>query len=479
MTRVYLLLAVFFEFGWGGGIRTPECQDQNLVPYHLATPQNMRIIYTEILTTMQGFGTEPFHFTRATALKQLVPYHLATPQYATKLYQTLCLFAIIKAMIVAISKLSGVIYKHIAKPILFKMTPDAAHSKMITAGSAVQKFGFLRWLMRWSWAYQNPEKLSQTLCGLEFQNPLGLSAGLDKNFEITGVVNAIGFGQMEGGSITFKPCSGNPKPWFYRLPKTKSIVVHVGLANQGATKNLKRLNKYADAQIGQMQMNVSVAYTNEEKTKTEKEAIADYVGTLNLIKKSRRTNLVTMNISCPNTYGGEPFTTPAKLEKLLSAVDRVGLEIPVFIKMPIDKTEAEFAALIDVILKHNVQGVTIANLFKDRKKAKLSDELPDSVPGSLSGKPTFEKSNQLIKLAYKKAGDKLVISGVGGVFSAEDAYEKIRAGASLVEMVTGLMFEGPQIVGQINRGLVKLLERDGYKNISEAVGTRTLERNRK
>ena len=147
--------------------------------------------------------------------------------------------------------------------------------------------------------------------------------------------------------------------------------------------------------------------------------------------------------------------------------------------MPIDKTEAEFAALIDVILKHNVQGVTIANLWKGRKKATLSDDLPDSVPGNLSGKPTFEKSNQLIALTYKKCGDELIISGVGGVFSAEDAYEKIRAGASLVEMVTGLMFEGPQIVGQINRGLVKLLERDGYKNISEAVGTRTLERNRK
>ena len=376
-------------------------------------------------------------------------------------------------MIVPISKLSSIIYKHIAKPLLFKMPPDAAHDKMITAGSALQRVGFLRGLMRWSWTYQNSEKLSQTLCGLKFQNPLGLSAGLDKNFEIAGVVSAIGFGQMEGGSITFQPCAGNPKPWFYRLPKSKSLVVNAGLANQGAHKILDRLHRYSNRQIGNMRINVSVAYTNQKQTCTEKEAIADYIGSLELIKKHPGVDLVTLNISCPNTYGGEPFTTSAKLGRLLTAVDNVGLNIPVFIKMPIDKTDDEFAALIDTILKHNVKGVTISNLFKDRANAVLAETLPDSVPGNLSGKPTFDRSNQLIRIAYKKSKGQLVISGVGGVFSAEDAYTKIRSGANLVQMVTCLMFEGPQIVGQINRGLVKLLERDGFATISEAVGADT------
>lgn len=374
-------------------------------------------------------------------------------------------------MIIAISQLSGAIYRHIAKPLLFKLSPDDAHERMIKAGSGVQRFRFLRVLMRWAWAYQNKEKLSQNLCGIEFQNPLGLSAGLDKNFEIAGVVNSIGFGQIEGGSITFEPCAGNPKPWFYRLPKSKSIVVYAGLANKGARQVLGRLEQYTHNQLGDMRVNVSVAYTNQQQTRTETEAIADYIGSLKLIKKSQKADLVTLNISCPNTYGGEPFTTPLKLERLLIAVDKLKLDIPVFIKMPSDKTESEFADLIDVILKHNVQGVTIANLLKDRKKAKLSDELPDSVPGNLSGKPTFETNNRLIEIAYKKSNGRLIISGVGGVFSAEDAYTKIRSGANLVQMVTALMFEGPQIVGQINRGLVKLLERDGFANISEAVGT--------
>jgi dihydroorotate dehydrogenase (fumarate) len=373
-------------------------------------------------------------------------------------------------MIYPISWLSGVLYRRAFKPILFRMSPDKVHDGMIRLGAATQKIPPLRGLMRGCWSYQKPEILAQNLCGLEFVNPLGMSAGLDKNFEIAGVASAIGFGQIEGGSITFKKCRGNDRPWFYRLPKSKSIVVHVGLANQGVKKILARIERYRPQQIGQMQVNISVAYTNEKKTATTAQAIADYVGSLEQIRDASAAQLVTLNISCPNTYGGEPFTTPARLEKLLRAVDAVGLNVPLFVKMPSDKPPAEFDKLLDVILHHNVQGVTISNLFKDRSRVNLADDLPVHVPGNLSGRPTFETSNQLIAQTYRKCGDKLIISGVGGVFSPADAYAKIRAGASLVEMVTGLLFEGPQIVGQINRGLAKLLQRDGFSHISEAVG---------
>ena len=373
-------------------------------------------------------------------------------------------------MIILISKLSGGIYRHIAKPILFRVSPDKVHEQMVKASSKVQSVPALRGLLRHSWAYQNPDYLSQNLFGVDFQNPLGLSAGLDKNFQIVGVVSSIGFGQMEGGSITFKSCDGNPKPWFHRLPKSKSIVVHAGLPNKGARDILNRIEKYHSKHVGDMRINVSVAYTNDDSTRLEKDAIADYVESLKLVKQSNAVDLVTLNISCPNTCGGEPFTTPAKLDRLLTAVDKVKLKCPLFVKMPSDKTDAEFEKLLDVVLKHNVQGLTIANLLKDRSQANLSEHLPDHIPGHLSGKPTKNRSNQLIKLAYRKCGDKLIISGVGGVSSAEDAYEKIRSGASLVQMITGLMFEGPQIVGQINRGLVKLLKKDGFSNISEAIG---------
>ena len=373
-------------------------------------------------------------------------------------------------MIYPISLLSGTIYRQLAKPLLFRASPDKVHADMIKVGSFVQRFRFLNWLMRVSWSYKNDEYLKQEILGQDFANPIGMSAGLDKNFEIAAIANSIGFGQIEGGSVTFEECAGNERPWFYRLPKTKSIVVNVGLANKGVKFALGRISKYNPKQLGQMRINVSVAYTNSKRTKSEADAIADYVGSLKLINKDTRVNFVTLNISCPNTYGGEPFTTPEKLERLLMQIDKVRLQKPLFVKMPIDKSDKEFESLLGVISKHNVQGVTISNLFKNRSQAELKDNLPDDIAGNLSGKPTFDRSNELIRIAYKKFGDKLIISGVGGVFTAEDAYIKIRAGASLVEMVTALMFEGPQVVGQINCGLVKLLKRDGYENISQAIG---------
>ncbi|MDR0955495.1 MAG: quinone-dependent dihydroorotate dehydrogenase [Candidatus Nomurabacteria bacterium] len=370
-----------------------------------------------------------------------------------------------------ISQLSGGIYRRILKPILFKASPDAVHHGMIRLGAGVQKVGFLRWLMRKSWAYQNPRILGQTICGVDFENPLGLSAGLDKNAEIAPVCAQIGFGQAEFGSMTFQKCAGNPRPWFYRLPKSKSIVVHVGLANDGIRANLHRLSRYSPKQMRNLRVNISVAYTNLPRQISLSEAIDDYLGSLKAIQKYRgdgKIALITLSISCPNTFGGEPFTKPDNLEKLLQKVDALEIRQPIFIKMPSDKSPIEFEKLLRVIVRHRICGVTIANLKKDR--VGLKDDLPDEVQGSLSGRPTFDGSNKLIALTYKKFGKKLKISGVGGVFSADDAYAKIRAGASLVQMVTGLMFLGPQIVGKINRGLVKLLKRDGFSNVADAVG---------
>jgi dihydroorotate dehydrogenase (fumarate) len=138
--------------------------------------------------------------------------------------------------------------------------------------------------------------------------------------------------------------------------------------------------------------------------------------------------------------------------------------------MPIDLTWTKFKSLLDVIVKHDVAGVTIANLSKDRSKVKFLDDLPETVEGSFSGKPTWVDSNNLIKQTYKAYGEKLVIIGVGGIFTAEDAYTKIKLGASLVELITGILFNGPQLAAEINDGLLKLLDEDGFTNISEAIG---------
>jgi dihydroorotate dehydrogenase (fumarate) len=217
-------------------------------------------------------------------------------------------------------------------------------------------------------------------------------------------------------------------------------------------------------------LNVSVAKTNSKECASDKEAIKDYCDSLLAFDKLKQVRMLEINISCPNTYGGEPFTTPERLEQLLKSVDALKLKKPVFVKMPISMAINKFDALLAVIARHNVAGVCVGNLLKDRSKAQLKDELPKEVKGGLSGEPNREITTELVRYAYQKYGNKLIIVGIGGVMNAEDAYEKIRAGASLVALITGLMFEGPQIVGEINEGLTRLLKRDNFSTISEAVG---------
>lgn len=368
-----------------------------------------------------------------------------------------------------LSKTTTQVYRHIAKPIMFKIAPDSVHNGIVRTGKFVQAVGPLRDLIHYSWAYDNPKMLRQKIHGVQFYNPIGLSAGFDANFELAPLLKAIGFGFMEGGSLTYKFCAGNPRPWFYRLPNSKSLVVNKGLANNGVDAILHHIKNYPKGTFRHFPLNISVAKTNSQDSSTDEGAIADYTGSLKAIKKSGIGDIVTLNISCPNAYGGEPFTTPAKLNRLLTATDEVGLEQLVFIKMPSDLAWPEFEKLVKVAEKHKVAGLTISNLAKDRNAIK-QDKLPKRIKGNMSGKPTWDLSNDLIRHTYKKYGKRFVISGVGGVFSAEDAYTKIKLGATLVEMITGMIFEGPQIIGQINQGLAELLERDGFTHISQAIG---------
>lgn len=373
-------------------------------------------------------------------------------------------------MIVLASQLSNVAYRRALKPLLFTQKPDTVHNQLLRVGTKLQRVGALRWLVRGVWAYQNSVRLGQILLGIKFTNPVGLSAGFDKNFELVPMLRAVGFGFMEGGSLTYRQCAGNPRPWFYRLPKTKSLVVYAGLASQGVEAITRRIKRYPAGTFQNFPLNISVAKTNSPEACTDQAAVDDYIGSLRAIQAAKVGKMITLNISCPNTYGGEPFTTPERLEHLLAEVDKLHLSRPVFIKMPSHLPWPEFDKLLAVAAKHHVAGVTISNLAKDRGQAKLMDPLPTSVKGNLSGKPTWELSNNLIRRTYQKYVTRFVIIGVGGIFSAEDAYTKIKLGASLVELITGMIFEGPQLIGQINAGLVRLLERDGYANIAEAIG---------
>lgn len=372
-------------------------------------------------------------------------------------------------MISQASKGSSVIYTKAVKPVLFRIKPDTVHEYMVAWGSLFQKVPGVRASFSKLYAYQS-EALKIEKFGLTFTNPIGLSAGLDKDAKLPALMKSVGFGFVECGSVTFGEYGGNPQPWYTRLPKSRSIIVNSGLRSEGAEAVIKRVNSYDKKLFYDFPLNISVAKTNSKKASTCESGIEDYVSTLKLWEKKGSAQLYTINISCPNTYGGEPYTTPESLEKLLSAIDKLKIKKPVFIKMPIDKPWEEAKKLLDVCAKHSVQGITLGNLYKDRSTVKLEEDYDKSLKGNFSGKPCWEVSNELLERAYGAYSERFVFSGVGGVFSAEDAYTKIKLGATFVQLVTGLIFEGPTLIGQINKGLEELLRKDGYNHISEAIG---------
>ena len=370
----------------------------------------------------------------------------------------------------AIWAIVRVVYIHVIKPVMFLAAPDGVHARMISVFNFVGGMSWCRWLIRFVFMRPVPSSLRQTYHGINFDNPVGLSAGLDKNGEIMPVIASLGFGFGTVGSVTASPCAGNPKPWFYRLPKSQSLVVNAGLANQGSAAVIKRIRGYEKPIIERFPVVLSVAKTNSRKVVSVQAGIDDYVTTVKRASSEPNISMIELNISCPNTYGGEPFTNAHDLDQLLAAVDAIHANKPIFVKMPSDLVWAKFKRLLDVIVQHQIAGVTISNLAKDRRQMELQDDLPDTVRGNLSGRPTRDISNELIRRTYLQYGNQLTIIGVGGIFTAEDAYLKIKLGASLVELVTGMIFRGPQLAAEIDYNLTSLLKRDGYEHISQAIG---------
>jgi len=354
------------------------------------------------------------------------------------------------------------LYKSIAKPIFFRRDPEDVHDGMTKLGAFLGRHAITRAFTRFAFAYQNP-RLTQTIHGITFPNPVGLAAGFDKNAELVDIMGAVGFGWVEVGSMTGEPCPGNAKPRLWRLPKSQSLMVYYGLKNDGAEALAKKLHGRAfDIPVG-----ASVAKTNSPDACTTEAGIADYAKAFRLMEPVAKH--MTVNISCPNTFGGEPFADPIRLEALLKELDTIPTEKPVFLKLPADISLPELDALVEVAKKHRVHGLISSNLTKDRTNPNIKDvNVPDK--GGMSGKLSEPNANKQLEHLARTTNKRFILVGVGGIFSAEDAYKKIRLGASLVQLITGMIFEGPQLIGDINAGLAKFLERDGFKNISEAVG---------
>ncbi len=352
-------------------------------------------------------------------------------------------------------------YRHMLKPILFRFDPETVHDWMVANGKALGRFRVTRDVTKILLGY-NHSALQQTVDGVEYPNPIGLSAGFDKDGVLMRIIPCVGFGFEEVGSMTAFPSFGNPKPRLWRFPNDKSILVHLGLNNEGVQKIAGRLEAEIPPNVP---VGTSIAMTNRKEPYGMEEGIADYVASF--VRLAKVGSYFTVNISCPNTYQGEPFTKPETLDRLLSSLDAIETQKPIYLKLSPDLTEHEVDAILDVVPMHRLHGFVCSNLTHDLSRANGAFQLQ----GGLSGKAQWELSNKQIAHIYKRSNGHYTVIGVGGVFSAEDAYTKIKLGALLVELITGMVYEGPSVVSTINQGLVRLLKKDGFRSVGDAVGS--------
>ncbi len=347
----------------------------------------------------------------------------------------------------------GTIYRNIIKPILFRFDPEKVHDHFIGVGKKLGRVSFGRRLTQSLFLYKN-NVLEQDILGMHFNNPVGLAAGFDKNAELTDILPSVGFGFAEVGSITGEQCDGNPKPRLWREPDKKSLRVYYGLKNDGAEAIASRLS----GSTFEFPIGISIAKTNSPTTVGLQEGIQDYIKAAKAFEDVG--DYVTINISCPNAYGGEPFSDPDRLEALLEAYSELDIAKPTFIKLAAILDHDNLDRILEISDKYKIDGYICTNLKKTKGEK-----------GGLSGKAVAKASDDMVSYVYKKFDGKRVVIGTGGIFTAEDAYRKVKNGASLVQLITGMIYQGPQLIGEINRGLVELLKRDGFSNISEAVGT--------
>lgn len=345
----------------------------------------------------------------------------------------------------------------LAKPLIFKIDPEKAHGMMISA----MKMGMVK-----SCSTVSSPKLEQNLFGLDFKNPVGMSAGFDKNAEIISSTLTLGFGFAEVGTVTPKPQEGNPKPRVFRDPKNNAVINRMGFPNKGLAVFKKNIEAYAKNQTkGIVGINIGM---NKDQT----DPAADYC--LLIRELAPLADYLTVNISSPNTPGLRDLQKRDVLTELLSKLMAARAETcqqnppALLVKLAPDLNEAQQEELAQTLLDCKVDGVILSNTTLERPEYLSADFRAQK--GGLSGMPVRNLSTKIIRNFAKLTNRKLPIIGVGGISNGEHAYEKIRAGASLVQLYTGLIYEGPTIANTINKELLSLLERDGFSTISQAIG---------
>lgn len=339
------------------------------------------------------------------------------------------------------------LYILIVKPIFFLFDAEFVHNTLTDVGSLLARYPLTRGITRLAFAPKKKMKPIK-LDGLTFPTRVGLSAGFDYTGSLTGIVSSLGFGFSTIGTITARAYEGNTKPRLGRFPRSKALLVNKGFKNAGAKAVIKKLSPLRF----EIPVGVSIGSTNTHFEDLD-DQIDDVIAAFTLFEHSDvRHSYYELNISCPNVKQAFSFTGPKELKALLDRVEKLRIKRPIYLKMPIDYSEAETLALLTVAANYSIAGVIFGNLTKDKSNPAVDpadQKAWEKVKGNLSGLPTQSRSNTFIALTKKHFKKRFTIIGTGGIFTPADAAEKIRLGADLVQMITGMIYEGPGRVGEI------------------------------
>jgi dihydroorotate dehydrogenase len=342
------------------------------------------------------------------------------------------------------------------RPVLRRLPAEAAHNLTLRTLEA----GLGRLIIDGAAREPDPPILAQRLWGLDFPNPVGLAAGFDKDARVPEAMLAFGFGFVEIGTVTPRPQPGSPRPRLFRLEQDQAIINRMGFNSGGLDAAIQRLRRRRTGIVG----------VNLGKNRDSRDAVSDY--SEGIRRALPVADYLVVNVSSPNTPGLRDLQRRASLQALLTPLLRArqegGSRVPLLLKIAPDLTPEERDDIASVALGTGVDGLVVANTTVDRPPELTSPYAQES--GGLSGRPLFAASTALLADMYRLTKGRLPLIGVGGVASASDAYEKIRAGACLVQLYTALVFAGPRLVTDIKEGLTELLRADGFTSLADAVG---------
>ena len=348
------------------------------------------------------------------------------------------------------------LWEKLIRPVMFGLDAERAHELGIEA----LKLGGAS-LFRQSGEIL---ELAVAASDLRFASPLGVAAGFDKNGVVVDQLASLGFGFVEVGTVTYEPQPGNPKPRLFRLPSDQALINRLGFNNDGAEVIADRLRKIDRRCV------VGLNIGKNREVPIEK-AADNYLKCFDLIHPV--ADYIAVNISSPNTPNLRELQKAESLEELIGTLQTRNTELgqkPLLVKIAPDLSDAEIEQAVDVCIRNDVSGIITTNttISRDGLRTANVDEIG---AGGLSGKPLTKRSTDVIASIYKHSNGKLPIVGVGGVFTAEDAFEKIAAGASLIQAYTGFVYGGPTFAGDVNAGLAAIIRERGFANIDEAVGS--------